>query len=376
MSDDIFLPSAGGDILVVDDTLASLKLLTDILQENGYLVRPANDGELALRSVQARRPALVLLDIRMPGIDGFEVCRRLNADPTTRDIPVIFLSSLTDTADKAKGFELGAVDFVSKPVDAGEVLARVKAHLGLSFAKEQLKAKNLELNSANSRLVEEIAERKLAEEELRRHKEHLEELVAARTAQLRKALVGSIEAVASCVEIRDPYTSGHQHRVAKLATAIARELKLSEPLIQGIDLTSQIHDIGKISVPAEILSMPRRLTEVEMALVRHHCQAGYDAVKDIDFPWPVARAILQHHERLDGSGYPNGLKGDDIIMEARYIAVADVVEAMSSHRPYRPGFGSEAALAEIEHKRGVYFDPQVVDACLRLFREKEFKFAD
>lgn len=190
---------------------------------------------------------------------------------------------------------------------------------------------------------------------------------------MQKALQDSIHAIAYALETRDPYTAGHQRQVAQIATAIAREMELPEMMIEGVHFGSLIHDLGKISIPAEILTRPRRLTSLEMQMMQSHPQSGYDIIMGIDFPWPVAEMVLQHHERMDGSGYPNGLKGDDIPLESRILAVADVVDAMTSHRPYRAGLGIDKALEEIERNRGTYYDPLVVDACLRLFREKGFK---
>jgi PAS domain S-box-containing protein/putative nucleotidyltransferase with HDIG domain len=192
--------------------------------------------------------------------------------------------------------------------------------------------------------------------------------------KLEKALEDTIQAIATTIERRDPYTAGHQKRVARLAAAIARELGLSEMHINGVLRGAEIHDIGKIYVPSEILSRPGRLSDVEFSLIKTHPQVGYDIVKEIDFPWPVAAMILQHHERLDGRGYPNGLKGDEIIREAKILAVADVVDAMVSHRPYRSALGVEAALGEIEKNSGILYDEAVAAACLRLFRERGFEF--
>jgi putative nucleotidyltransferase with HDIG domain len=190
----------------------------------------------------------------------------------------------------------------------------------------------------------------------------------------RKALDGTVEAIAKTCELRDPYTAGHEKRVAQLACAIARKMRLSENQIEGIRVTSYIHDIGKIEVPAEILSKPTRLTDIEFSLIKAHTQTGYEILKGVEFPWPVAQIVLQHQERLDGSGYPNGLKGKEIMLEARILAVADTVEAMSSHRPYRPALGLDMALKEIVQKKGILYDPAVVDACVRLFKDGKFKF--
>ncbi|MBM4049344.1 MAG: PAS domain S-box protein [Planctomycetes bacterium] len=192
--------------------------------------------------------------------------------------------------------------------------------------------------------------------------------------KLQSAMQEIIHAMARTVEMRDPYTAGHEQRVAKLATAIAKEMGLPPERIMGIQMGALIHDLGKISIPAEILSKPARLTEIEFSMIKTHCEAAYNILKAIDFPFPVAQIALQHHERMDGSGYPGGLAGDAIILEARILAVADVVEAMSSHRPYRPALGVDKALEEISRHRRILYEPDVVDACLRLFKEKGFTF--
>jgi PAS domain S-box-containing protein len=190
--------------------------------------------------------------------------------------------------------------------------------------------------------------------------------------RIKKMLEATVQAIAVTVETRDPYTAGHQRRVAELACAIAAEMNLSVDMIDEIRIVASIHDLGKISVPAEILSKPTGLTDIEFMLIKIHAQSGYNILKDIDFPSPVARIVLEHHERMDGSGYPNGLTGDHILMESRILSVADVVESMASHRPYRPALGIHAALEEIEKNKGILYDNTVVDACLRLFREKGF----
>ncbi len=183
---------------------------------------------------------------------------------------------------------------------------------------------------------------------------------------LRKSLDATVQAIASTLELRDPYTAGHQRNVARLAAAIAREIGMAEDEIDGVYLAGTIHDVGKINVPAEILSKPGKLTSLEFQIIQTHAEAGYDVVKGIEFPWPIAEMILQHHERLDGSGYPTGLKGDAILPGAKILAVADVVEAMTAHRPYRAALGLDAALAEIERGKGSIYDRAAVEACVRL----------
>ena len=190
--------------------------------------------------------------------------------------------------------------------------------------------------------------------------------------KLYRGLEDAIQAIAATVEMRDPYTAGHQRQVAQLAAAIAAELGLPPERIHGIRLAGTVHDVGKVGVPAEILSKPGRLSTIEFDLIKQHPAIGYEILKDVEFPWPIAHMVRHHHERLDGSGYPDGLKGEQIQIDTRIIAVADVVEAMSSYRPYRPGLGIEKALAEIEEHSGELYDSQVVDACLRLFRERDF----
>ena len=192
--------------------------------------------------------------------------------------------------------------------------------------------------------------------------------------QLEDSLEDTVRTIATIVEMRDPYTSGHQVRVADLASAIAMQMGLPDEQVHAIHLAGIVHDLGKIQIPAEILSKPGKITDIEFSLIKIHPQAGYDILKDIDFPWPIAQMVLQHHERMDGSGYPQGLKGEDILLEARILAVADVVEAIAAHRPYRPGLGIEVAMEEITKNRGKFYDPQVVDACLTLFSEQGYTF--
>jgi PAS domain S-box-containing protein/putative nucleotidyltransferase with HDIG domain len=191
-------------------------------------------------------------------------------------------------------------------------------------------------------------------------------------ARLRNALGGTVRAIASIVETRDPYTAGHQRNVANLARAIAGEMGLSKDQIEGIRVAGIIHDIGKISVPAELLSKSRKLTNIELNIIKAHAQSGYDILNDIEFPWPIARMVIEHHERMDGSGYPQKLRGEEILLEARILGVADVVDAIASHRPYRPTLGINFALEEISKNRGVLYDANVVDACLKLFQTKNF----
>jgi HD-GYP domain-containing protein (c-di-GMP phosphodiesterase class II) len=207
-----------------------------------------------------------------------------------------------------------------------------------------------------------ITDSKKSEEKLRKTLE-----------SLRKAFDTIVKVMISTVEVRDPYTAGHQSRSADIACAIAIEMGFPQDKIVGIHMAGSIHDIGKLSIPAEILSKPTKLSKVEFTLIKEHSQSGYEILKNVESPWPLAQIAYQHHERMNGSGYPRNLRGDEILMEARILAVADVVESMASHRPYRPALGIEAALEEIERNKGILYDESVADACLRLFREKCFK---
>ena len=207
-----------------------------------------------------------------------------------------------------------------------------------------------------------ITERKQAEKELQHTLD-----------SLKRAINTTIQVMVTAVETRDPYTAGHQNRSANLARAIATEMGLSQDKIDGISMAGSIHDIGKLSIPAEILSKPTNLTEIEFPLIKEHAKKGFEMLKDVESPWPLAEIVYQHHERMDGSGYPRHLKGEEILIEARILAVADVVESMASHRPYRPALGLKAALEEVENNKGTLYDANAVDACLRLFRGKGFQ---
>ena len=609
-------------ILIVDDSLKTLKLLTDILVNHGYQVRHAASGQAALKSVAGETPDLILLDVQLPDMEGHEVCRRLKSNKKSRMIPVIFIGLLDEAFVKIKGFDAGGIDYITMPIRPAEVLTRVKTHLNLRRLQDQVDAQNIELQQemnirkqtevalreserrmsdiidfipdatfaidlegkviAWNRAMEEmtgvmaedmlgkgdyeyalpfygvrrpklidlifrpneeiekqylsvkrrsgallaeamvtlsdeklkvwgkasplydeednivgaieyirdITEHTLTEEALRqaeaeyrgifenaqegifrstlegqfiianqalasmlcyssprelmnavtdiphqlyvRPDEHevlrqmikdygptkgfetqyyrkdgakiwvsinmqavrdtdgqmlyyegiVEDITVRRKAEedrkwniqrLRQAVQATIQAMAMVVEARDPYTAGHQRRVSDLARTIATEMGLSRDRIDGIRVMGAIHDIGKISIPAEILSKPTKLNDMEFGLIKAHAQAGYDILKDIEFPWPVAEIILQHHEKLNGSGYPQGLKGDEILLEARIVGVADKVEAMASHRPYRPSLGLEEALADISQNRGTLYDADTVDVCMRLFHEKHYE---
>lgn len=191
--------------------------------------------------------------------------------------------------------------------------------------------------------------------------------------RMRKTLGNTVQAIVALVEARDPYTAGHQRHVADIARSIAKEMGLAKEQIEGLRVASSMHDIGKICVPSEILTMPRKLSSLELNIIRSHAESGYNILKDIDFPWPIARIVLEHHERFSGAGYPNGTSGENLLLESRILAVADVVEAMATDRPYRPSLGLDAALSEISQNKGTLYDPNVVEACLRIFHEQGYR---
>ncbi len=234
--------------------------------------------------------------------------------------------------------------------------------VAVEFISNVYRVKNRDVVQCN---IRDITERKLAEAQVHQYAE-----------KLQRSFLQIVALATSLSEMRDPYTAGHERRVAEIAVAIGNTIGLKKEQIEGIRVGGYLHDVGKNSIPTEILSKPGRISPVEFELIKAHAQAGYDALKDIDFPWPVAQIALQHHERMDGSGYPQGLQGDAILLEARIMAVADVIESMGSHRPYRAALGIDAAMDEINKNRGKLYDPAVADAALKLFREQGYQLPD
>ncbi len=263
-----------------------------------------------------------------------------------------------------------------------EESTRNMIQLQIKFETEK-KEKEAEIyRLKNIELRNEISERIHIEEVLRKHQEQLEDLINEHTVelinsynQLERSFQGSIVLISKITELRDPYTSGHQIRVAKLASAIAKELDLPEEKVEAINIAALVHDIGKINIPQEILSKPGVLSDLEMRMIQIHPEAGRDILSEINFPWPIARIVREHHEHYDGSGYPQGLKADDIMIEARIICVADVIEAMSSHRPYRPVLGLEEAVREITENENILYDREVVNACRKVIINEGFSFS-
>ena len=330
------------NLLIVDDDELIRHLLLRILSRAGYQCTVSASSEEARYCLQEQPFELALCDVEMPGESGIDLARFIAGQ--YKEMAVIMVTGVDDPSIAAAAIDAGTYGYIIKPFHSNELVINVQ---------NALRRRQLELDQ-------------------RSYRQALEDKVEERTAKLKKALEGIVHAMSLTVEKRDPYTAGHQRRVSGLAVAIAREMELPADGIEAIRMAGMIHDLGKIAVPAEILSKPTRLTEIEFALIKTHPQTGYDIVADIEFPWPIARMILEHHERIDGSGYPQGLCREEILLEARILAVADVVEAMATHRPYRASLGLEAALAEVARGRGVQYDPDVADACHHLFAEKQF----
>jgi PAS domain S-box-containing protein/putative nucleotidyltransferase with HDIG domain len=546
-------------ILIVEDSPTQAEELKHLLERDNYEVEVAINGLEALNVLEGMKPLVVISDIVMPVMDGYELCRRIKDTENIRDISVILLTSLSEPEDVIESLACGADYFLTKPYDERGLLTRIQyiiANCDLESAtqtkvgieiifgnqryyinsdrlqilnlllstyetavqkkreltivqgdllkeigerqrvEEEIKRLNeeleqrviertSELTTANQQLHDEITERKLAEEALKQSEEKYRSLVVnlndvidilnaegfvtyispvierfagykteeiigqpfisyvhpedqqGLLESLRRTLSGqvepaefrllrkdgtsiyvrsfsrvlaengqvsltgvlsditerkraedelreshgklaktfeqTVESLASIAEMRDPYTAGHQVRVAKLARAIASELGMSDEQVEAIRTAALLHDIGKIIVPSEILNKPGKLNALERSFVEAHAQASYEILKTIEFEFPIAEIILQHHEKLDGSGFPRGLSGDSILKEARVLVVADVIEAMASHRPYRPALPLKTALEEISSHRGTLYDADVVDVCLRLFLEKGFR---
>ena len=372
-------------VLVVDDHEENRRFISMLLTGRGHSTVTAVDGEDGLQQLQSGTFDLIVSDILMPIMDGFRFIEHVRADKKFREITFAFFTgTYLDKKDEELAFSLGADAFLHKPIDPEE-LARSLEEIAISkkSVRRSRKAgwdKEEPLRLYNESMVHKLQKKMADLEREILHRKQVEEARKKAEDDLRQALdvasetlEGAINALALMSELRDPYTAGHQRMVSVLATAIGKELGLPDDQLQGLRVAALVHDVGKVYVPSEILSKPGKLSELEMGLARAHAEASYEIVKPIVFPWPVGEMILQHHERMDGSGYPKGLSGDQISIEARILAVADTVEAMTSHRPYRPALGLEKALDEILSGRGTKYDVQVVDNCVQLFREKGFR---
>lgn len=337
-------------LLIVEDDPLVRQSMAVFLENSGFHVLQAQNGREGL-ALFIEKPDLMILDLQMPEMTGIELMAAIKNDLPA--IPIIVVSGTGSRDDVIATLKLGAWDYLAKPITDLAVLERAVT-------------KALE----NVRLITEN----------KRYQLHLEEEVTHRTSELERreqelkmTLISIVNVVASMVEKRDPYTAGHERRVTTLALAIARGLDMDEEKYEGLGLAATIHDLGKVAIPSEILSKPGKLSNIEYQLIQTHAQIGYDILDHgTEFPWPIKTIVHQHHERMNGSGYPFGLNGQDLLIESRILAVADVVEAMASHRPYRAALGIEVALGEIAKHQGVLYDSDVVTTCLALFADKRF----
>jgi len=352
-------PEIEDKVLLVDDNTTNLQLLHETLDGLGYKLLIAKNGQAALAITQKAGPSLILLDIMMPEMDGYEVCRRLKADKNTAHIPVIFITALTDDEDEAKGLGMGAVDYITKPINPELVRARVHNHL-----------------------------------ELKRHQDHLEQLVKERTRRLALTQAVTIESLATLAEYRDPETGGHIKRTQNYVKALAVHLKdhqrfrseLNDEIIDLLYLSAPLHDLGKVGVRDNVLLKPGKLTDEEFEEMKKHTIYGEEALRiteqklgEDSFLQYAREIAYTHQEKWDGSGYPQGLKGDDIPTPGRLMALADVYDALISKRVYKPPFPHEKAVEIIVEGKGKHFDPDIVEAFLELedtFRNIALTFAD
>ena len=474
-------------ILVVDDEPSIVRLLSRGLASSGYIqVTGMSDSTQVLPYIDANAPDLIVLDLTMPGLDGFELLAQIAAKlPEDTFLPVLVLSGLHDQASKERAFGAGAKDYLTKPVELSEFLLHVDSLLETRFMSVRLHEAQSAMERVIGRQAEQLHQsdiaRKIAEGLLRltqfsveraadavfwldvagrilyvneatstslgytkeellgmtiqqvdsavsearyqrdwsriktegtirfetthrakdgrefpveatlnylvfegkeyncvfardiTDRKRTEEQLEGSLIRLRESQATIIQVLSSVTELRDPYTAGHQQRVAEICVAIASELGLPAEQIEGLEVAALLHDVGKVSVPLEVLSIPGKFSILQRMLVEGHVAAGYEILRPIYMPWPVADITLQHHERLDGSGYPSRLQGEQIMLEARILAVADTFEAMTTHRPYRGALEVSTALEELQSGRGILFDPAVVDACCALVESGAIK---
>jgi putative nucleotidyltransferase with HDIG domain len=336
-------------VLVVDDEKSMRITLCEFLKNEGFVADSASDAVMACSMINEKSYDVVLTDIIMPRISGMDLLTTIRKKSKTLQIIIMTGEPSVDTAIQA--VKSGANDYLTKPISKEILLKTIR------FAVN----------------VKRLGDEKAAlEEENRFYQKQLEELVAHRTQSLESVMQGIIYLLTSVVEARDPYTAGHQLRVGNLSAAIARKMCLPREIVDLVRTIGYIHDLGKISVPAEILSKPGKLSPLEMDMIKIHAYKGFEMISKANLPVIIGNAIYQHHERVNGSGYPLGIRDSEIIQEAKILIVADVVEAMVSHRPYRPALGLETALTEIEKNAGLLYNEHVVTACVSLFRDDAY----
>lgn len=340
-------------VLVVDDEKSIRVTLCQFLNNGGFEADSAGDADTAYNMIWENDYDVVITDIIMPKSSGIELLS--NIRKTNKEIQVIIMTGEPSVDTAIKAVQSGANDYLTKPINKDTLLKTV-GHAA------QIKKLN--------------DEKAVLERENLFYQKQLEELVDTRTQSLQHVMKGVIYLLSSVVEARDPYTAGHQRRVGNLSAAIAEKMSMKKETVDLVRTIGYIHDIGKISIPAEILTKPGRLTPLEMEMIKIHAHKGYEMLAKVNLPEKIGQAIYEHHERYNGSGYPNGIKDHEISEEAKILIVADVVEAMISHRPYRPALGLDVALEEIERQAGIYYNPDVVAACISLFRDDHYNIED
>ena len=323
-------------ILVVDDNPANLNVLFDIFGGMRYDVLFASDGESCLRLVEGEYPDLILLDVMMPGIDGFETCRRLKANERTKEIPVIFMTALSETLDKVRGLELGAVDYITKPIQPEEVLARVKTHLTLRKMYRMLQDREV----------------------------HLSTLVEEKTRLVTNVTIALVNALENANRLNDTDTGNHIKRVGEYAAFLAASYGCEPDFVKRIRLYAPLHDVGKVGLPDRILRKPGQFTKEEFVEMQQHVVFGASLLTGDGLDEMARNIALYHHERWDGSGYTERLAGEQIPLEARLVAVADVFDALVTERVYKPAFSNEQAVQMIAADAGKHFDPKIVELFL------------
>jgi len=354
-------------ILLIDDEEAILDIITMMLADEGYDLQTAGSAEEGIKILkESPNFSLIISDQMMPGMTGVQFFTQ--ARTICPNAMRVLLTGYTDTDAIIEAINSGGIHlYLTKPCHRDDLLYTInqmlaKAELLIENRRldDLVKKQNIELLELNKNLEEKVRLKTL-------HLDQRAQELKTSYERIRLILEGTVLGMSKMVESRDPYTAGHQQQVSRIGCIIAGKMSLPENQTEAIRIAGSLHDIGKIAVPSEILTKPGRLSQLEMEMVKTHSQNAYDILKTIEFPYPIAQIILQHHERMDGSGYPQGLSGKDILLEARIIGVADVIEAMSAHRPYRPALGIEIAIEEIIKNRGTLYDPQVVDACLSIY---------
>ena len=341
------------NVLIVDDEKSIRITLSEFLRKENYQVDSAADTLEAYKMMESKKYDIVITDIIMPHESGIDMLTKIRKSSQTMQIIVMTGEPTVETAVKA--VQYGASDYLAKPINKENLLKTVH---------KAAQIKNLH------------DEKFYLEEQNKCYKENLEVIITKKTRELQNAMQSIVSLVSSVVEIRDPYTAGHQRKVGNLSAAIAKKIELDENTINLIRIIGYIHDIGKIVIPAEILSKSGNLSCLEMQMIQNHPLYGYEMIKKVELPDLIADTIYQHHERIDGSGYPRALKLNEITKEANIIIVSDVVEAMMSHRPYRPALGIEAALDEIKQDTGKRYDNDVVTVCVELFEKDNYIIDD